>query len=225
MSAAASSTPWPPRCSQCHGPVRLPPAWPPGCQLAWWCDRCAARPVHQAGDVQRLHRFVQGFLQQHLGLAMAPWLTAAQVRLVPPQHWPGQGNRRQLGEARTRVRVHSGPAGVRRELVEAEVLLLPGLPFLDAARVLAHEAFHVYSAGRGLDMRSQLEEGTANLWAYLLLAVHPGSGLVEDLRLHMLRDPDATYGEGFRLARSHYKLARGFADFLRRLQTSGLAAA
>lgn len=216
---------WPPRCSQCSGPVHLPPAWPPGCQLTWWCGSCASRPASGPADVLRLHGCVQAFLQRHLGLAMAPWLAARQISLVSPGHWINLPGRRQLGEARTRVRVHTEPAGVRHELLHAEVQLLQGLPLLDAAKVLAHEAFHVYSASRGLDLSAQMEEGVANLWAYLLLAVHPGSSLVETLRLDMLRDPDAVYGDGFRCARSGYKQARGFADFLGRLQTAGRVAA
>lgn len=70
-----------------------------------------------------------------------------------------------------------------------------------------------------------MKDGTAKLWAYLLLVVHPGSQRGEDLRLNKLRDPDAIYGEGFRLARHRCKQARGFGDCLRRVRAAGTAAA
>ena len=70
-----------------------------------------------------------------------------------------------------------------------------------------------------------MEEGTANLRAYLLLVVHPGRQRDEDLRLNMLRDPDAIYGEGFRLARHRCKKARGIGDYLRWVCAAGTAAA
>jgi hypothetical protein len=174
--------------------------------------------------VQRLHVCVQAYLQRHLGVDLSAWLAPSQVQLVPPHHWPGSPGRVQLGQARTQVRVFGGAVG-RRELAHAEVLLLQGLGFMEAAEVLAHEAFHVYSAARGLDLTPLQEEGTANLWSYLLLAVHPGSALVEQMRLRMLRDPDAVYGDGFRQARQRYKQAQGFADYLRRLRAPGVAVA
>ena len=215
----------PARCSQCRGRVQVPQTAPRGDQLAWWCDACASRPTRHAADVPRLHASVQAYLQRHLGVDLTAWLAPHRVHLVQAQYWPGEAGRVQLGQARTHVRVFDAAAGGRRELVDAEVLLLQGLGFLEAAKVLAHEAFHVYSALRGLDLTPQQEEGTANLWAYLLLAVHPGSSVVEQMRLRMLRDPDAIYGDGFRQARLGYKQAQGFADYLQRLRTPGLASA
>jgi len=212
------------RCGQCQGRVQVPDPAPRGAHLAWWCGACASRPVHQTADVLRLHNCVGAYLRRHLGVDLSAWLTPGQVRLVPQHHWPGRPGRMQLGQASTQVRVFGGPGG-RRELAAAEVLLLEGLGFLEAAEVLAHEAFHVYSAARGLGLTPLQEEGTANLWSYLLLAVHPGSSVVEQMRLRMLRDPDAVYGDGFRQARQRYKQARGFADYLHRMRASGLAVA
>lgn len=214
-----------PRCSQCAGRVQLPLPAPRGSHLAWWCERCASQQACDANDLRRVHACVEAYLRQHLGVALAPWLAPQHLQWVSARHWPGKPGRVQLGQARMQVRVHGGAARGRRELVDAQVLLLQGLPFLQAAEVLAHEAFHVYSAVHGLDLPPQKEEGTANLWAYLLLAVHPGSQAVEQMRLHMLRDPDAVYGDGFRLARQGYKQAQGFADYLRRLRAPCLAAA
>lgn len=213
------------RCGQCGGRVQVPNPAPRGARLAWWCQSCASQPACHAADVLRLHACVQTYLQCHLAVDLSAWLMPDEVRLVPADHWPGRPGRVQLGQARTQVRVFGGAGGGRRELAQAEVLLLEGLGFMEAAEVLAHEAFHVYSAARGLGLTPLQEEGTANLWSYLLLAVHPGSRLVEQMRLRMLRDPDAVYGDGFRQARLGYKQARGFADYLQRMRGPGLAAA
>ena len=221
----SASAPWAtpgPACSQCRRTTARPAAQVLATRCEWWCARCASPPLVNKSDVLRVHGIVDDFLQKHLGLCMTTWLKASDIGLVRPEEWMDASGRYQLGEARTQVRVHhaadGSPTGVMPTLVRAEVRLLLGLPLLDAARVLAHEAFHVFSAARGLDLQPQQEEGIANLWAYLLLAVHPGSEMVEELRVRMLRDADAIYGDGFRWARQGYKRCRGFADFLGQIE-------
>ena len=212
----------PPRCSQCQGPIR-PGAWGTGKGhlseqrpgWLWCCSPCAHRAV-QVADVPRLHATVASFLQQHLHLRMADWLGAHQVHLVGPQGWAmpcrltgHPATARKLGEARTQVRRQP------HRLVHAEVRVLRGLPFVSAAAVLVHEAFHVYSASQGLGLSRVQEEGTANLWAYLMLTVMPGNPLAEQERLRLLHDDDAVYGQGFRDARVLYKQVGGFGAYMR----------
>lgn len=41
--------------------------------------------------------------------------------------------------------------------------------------------------------------------------------MVKQLRVRLLRDPDAIYGDGFRWTRQAYKQRREFADFMGRV--------
>ncbi|MBQ0942256.1 protein DA1 [Ideonella sp. 4Y16] len=202
----------PPRCRLCGAAVQRPPRAPASPHLQWWCSTCAATPVDHAHQLPWLYRQVQGFLRLHLGLALEQWLQPGELRLMSPAEWPAHNGRQQQGEARTWA--HASPPAHGPRLVRAEVCLLQGLPALQAADVLAHEAFHVYCRAQGLRLPHELEEGTANLWGYLLLAVHPGSALADELRLRALRDPNEIYGQGFRAARLAYRQASGFGEYL-----------
>lgn len=171
------------------------------------------------------YRAVADFTQQHLGLSMHPWLPLNRVTLVNASEWASPSEANKLGEARTRVRQRAGAGNASpvMELVNAEVRLVRGLPYLQAAEVLAHEVFHVYSAHKGLGWTPAWEEGTANLWGYLFLAVHPGSLLGESIREGLLQSPDTIYGDGFRCARHAYKQSRGFADYVQRVHSVACA--
>jgi hypothetical protein len=220
MSADGFTTLHTARCCQCTGPV-VPASRPNAAGLHWWCNRCAAKPVLDNRSLDGVYDTVAAFAQQHLGLPMRQWLPQDAVRLVNASEWGAAATSPPLGDAVTQVRLHSSgehESTRGRELLHAEVRLLRGMPFIQTAEVLAHEAFHVFSASQGLNFTRTWEEGTANLWGYLFLAVHPGSQLSETLREGLLQSPDAVYGDGFRLARRSYKASRGFGDYLQRVR-------
>lgn len=201
-------------CERCGDPSAIPSAAagtaPPGCH--WYCDTCASRPVVCRQDVVELYRLVEAFLKDRLALDLGAWLKPEDVRLSRAASLPGPGRQAAtLGRARYLER--RVPLLGLRWIDDVEVQLLEKLPFLQAGAVLAHEAFHVYSAKENLRFDALMEEGSANLWAYLLLAMYPGR-ISWQYRHELLASSDPLYGDGFRAARTNYKRATGFRAYL-----------
>lgn len=206
------------QCQRCSGPARWPTRLSPGQRLHGLCDNCADKAVLHPAQLDEAYHWVSQFLACHLKLHLSPWLKRSDVHLVPPSQWTdAEGHTHTLGLARTQVQPM--PHGQPPRLLKAEVYVLLGLSFINTAGVLAHEAFHVYSAAQGLSLDRAREEGSANLWQYLFLTVHPGSAQAEELRCQMLQDPDAIYGQGFREARLAYKQAAGFGAYVAGLRS------
>lgn len=109
----------------------------------------------------------------------------------------------------------------------AAILVLHGLPRLLAGSVLAHECLHAHLRMAGIGaLRPEVEEGLAQLMAYLWLVDQPVDG--ESDRLHKAfhlnrihEHPDPVYGGGFRAAFEAFEGLGSLQDVLNHAKLSG----
>lgn len=109
----------------------------------------------------------------------------------------------------------------------AAILVLHGLPRLLAGSVLAHECLHAHLRMAGVvGLRLEVEEGLAQLMAYLWLADQHTEGerdrLHKGFHLNRIHEhPDPAYGGGFRAAFEAYERLGSLQDVLNHVKLSG----
>jgi hypothetical protein len=112
------------------------------------------------------------------------------------------GNNSQETKGFTDYFVERGPFGkVHEETIK--VYLLYGMPRAQMTGTAAHELMHVWQFQRGhLDQERALSEGSCNFASYLVLR-KVGGPEAEFIIDAMLKDPDRTYGQGFRTVKAY----------------------
>ena len=109
----------------------------------------------------------------------------------------------------------------------AAILVLHGLPRLLAGSVVAHECLHAHLRMAGVaGLRPEVEEGLAQLMAYLWLADQRAEGerdrLHKGFHLNRIHEhPDPVYGGGFRAAFEAYERLGSLQDVLNHVKLSG----
>ena len=198
-------------CCLCEAPLAPAAGAHPGSY--WVCEFCATQPVKNTKDVDKLYGQLSRFFSERMELDLSSWLKVKDIVLSGNQTLYSP-ERDIIAQGRAHFVERSIPFLGYRQIVRKRVHLLKGLPFIAAGGVLAHEAFHVYSAMCGYQLNEVQEEGSANLVNYLFLRRHPGqlSALCCDALMDSM---DPIYGEGFKIAREKYKEVGGFQKYLR----------
>lgn len=171
-----------PRCSGGTG-------WEPAAPGMLRCPTCSSEAVLTQVDarrfIPRLRRDLAG-----MGIALA---ARVRVRLVPLGDLDSSGSTTLLGL--TEQRWYDGDAARR----SVEIRVAAGLPPTHFGRVVAHEVGHAWLGERGAWVADQrIEEGVCEVFAAAWLKRRRTS-LADSLREQIRRNPDPTYGGGYRL--------------------------
>ncbi len=160
-----------------------------------FCQGCAADILRGSFEAEAL----LGGIQAHLRQGGLPWWPQSfPVRLVGPEDMKVEGLRTDLQLLGVISKLTSTDARGHQIRRVPEIRLLRGRPRLVQGSVIAHELGHAWIFQKGLyDLRTDVEEGFCEYCSYHWLSRNPdprASYLLDRLA----RNPDVTYGGGFR---------------------------